>query len=355
MVPRISLRLAALSLGLAAAPVLASTADVPRTPSGRPDLSGTYDIANLTPFERDPKYGDRLVMTDEEARAIEAQIAGFMALANRQSDPDREAPPVGGDGSAGASGKVGGYNAFWIDAGERTLPIDGQYRTSILSDPRDGRLPALTPEGKARRDAINPYVAENTGDAWWLETGDDPFDGPESLTTVDRCLYVGVATVPARSVPYNNLKTILQTDDQVVILVEWMHWARVIRLDSEHGPPDVLSMSGDSIGRWEGDTLVVETSNFLRETAFVRGSTTRSLRLVERFTRLDADTLQYEFTVEDPSVWTRPWTVQFEMANNNETLYEYACHEGNYGLRGIMAGHRKEEEEKASVAAAPQR
>ena len=339
MSPR-SFFLAALGLTLAAAPVLASSADVPRTPSGKPDLSGTYDIANLTPFERDAKYGDRLELTAEEAAAMEKMTAGVMALANRNSDPDREAPPAGGDGSAGASGKVGGYNAFWIDMGDRTLPVDGKYRTSILTDPPNGRLPELTPEGKARRDAINPYVQPNTGDAWWLENGDDPFDGPESLTTVDRCLYVGVATVPARSVPYNNLKTIIQTDDTVAIVVEWMHWTRVIRLNSQHGPADLPSMGGDSIGWWEGDTLVVETTNFLERPGVPRPG----LKVIERFTRKDRDTLNYQFTVHDPE-YTAPFSGEMPWPRTDDRLFEYACHEGNYAMGNILRGARLLEKE----------
>ena len=224
------------------------------------------------------------------------------------------------------------------------MPASGRCRCSVLpvdrQRPLAGRLPALTPEGKARRDAINPYVAENTGDAWWLETGDDPFDGPESLTTVDRCLYVGVATVPARSVPYNNLKTILQTDDHVVILVEWMHWARVIRLDSEHAPPDLLSMSGDSIGRWEGDTLVVETTNFLERPGVPR----TGLRIVERFTRRDRDTLLYQFTVHDPE-YVAPFSGEMPWPRTDGRLFEYACHEGNYAMGNILRGARLLEQE----------
>jgi hypothetical protein len=340
MTPRVTICQAALGLCLVGAPSFAAGSDVPRTPSGKPDLSGTYDIANLTPFERDPKYGDQLVLSDEEAKAVEARMAGFVALSNRESDPDREAPPAGGDGSEGAAGKVGGYNYFWIDAGERTLPIDGEYRTSILTDPPNGRLPALTPEGKARRDAINPYVQPNTGDAWWLENGDDPFDGPESLTTVDRCLYVGVATVPARSVPYNNLKTIVQTEDTVAIVVEWMHWTRVIRLDSQHGPADLPSMGGDSIGWWEGDTLVVETTNFLERPGVPRPG----LRVIERFTRFDRDTLLYQFTVHDPE-HTAPYSGEMPWPRTDDRLFEYACHEGNYAMGNILRGARLLEKE----------
>ena len=184
-------------IGVAAA----EDGDIARTPSGKPDLSGTYDIANLTPWERDAKYGNQRIMPPEDAEAIARNIAGFTDALSRDSDPNREAPPAGGDGSAGPSGKVGGYNFFWIDMGTQIYPIDGEYRTSVLYDPPNGRLPPLSVAGKKRRAEHHPYSYVNTGDAWWLETGDDPYDGPESLSASDRCLYVGVATVPARSVP----------------------------------------------------------------------------------------------------------------------------------------------------------
>ena len=206
-------------------------------------------------------------------------MAAADAAANATSDPGREAPPPGGDGSAGAAGAVGGYNFFWLDFGNQAYPIDGQYRTSVLTDPPNGRMPELTEAGKARRATVNPYLYRNTGDAWWIEAGDDPYDGPETLTPGDRCIYTSVATTPVRSLPYNNLKTITQTQDHVVILVEWMHWAKVVRLDAEHAPPEYRSMGGDSIGWWEGDTLVVETTNFLDSQSDPRDG----LKVIERF------------------------------------------------------------------------
>jgi hypothetical protein len=327
-----------LSFVLLAAVAVAEDGDIPRTRSGKPDLSGTYDIANLTPFERDPKYDDQKVMPPEDAEAIAQRMAGFSDLLAKNSDPNRAAPPAGGDGSAGPSGKVGGYNFFWIDMGTQLYPIDGEYRTSVLYDPPNGRLPPLSEAGKLRRKDHNPYSIENTGDADWLESGADPYDGPESLSGSDRCLYVGVATVPAISVPYNNLKKIVQTDTHVAILVEWMHWARVIRLDSEHLPGEVRSLSGDSIGRWEGDTLVVDTTNF-HPLAGMRGGS-EQMHVVERFSRLDDGNLLYTFTVEDPTVWTAPWTGEYVWRTSDEQVYEYACHEGNYAMEGILRGAR---------------
>jgi hypothetical protein len=323
----------------ATAPTAASD-DIPRTASGRPDLSGTYDIASLTAFERDPRYGDRLFLTAAEAAEIERTAAMGMAFANRASDPEREAPPSGGDGSAGAAGKVGGYNAFWIDPGTRTLPLDGQFRTSVLVDPPDGRLPEVSEAGHARRASLHPYFYENTADAWWLETGDDPYDGPESLSLLDRCLYVGVATVPARSVLYNNLKTVVQTDDYLMILVEWMHWARIIPIQGEHRPAELPSLDGDAIAWWEGDTLVVESVNFLD----IPGVRREGLRVVERFSRQDKDTLRYQFTVHDPD-YVAPYSGELPWPSTGDRLYEFACHEGNYAMGNILRGARLLEKE----------
>ena len=333
---------------LAAAAIAAEDTSIPRTKSGKPDLSGTYDIANLTPFEREAKYGDQKVMPKEEADAIAKRMAGFRDMANRDSKGDRGAPPKGGDGSGGPSGKVGGYNFFWIDMGEQIYPIDGQYRTSVIYDPKNGRLPELSAAGKERRKDHNPYSIENTGEADWLESGHDPYDGPESLSTADRCLYVGVATVPAMSVPYNNLKRIVQTDDYVMINVEWMHWTRVIRMDDEHLPADIQSLSGDSIGRWDGDTLVVDTTNF-RD---MPGPQREKLHVVERFTP-KPDGLLYQFTVED-SDYVAPYSGEFFWPKTPHRLYEYACHEGNYALGNILRGARlleKETKEKKAGAA----
>jgi hypothetical protein len=304
---------------------------VTRTSSGRPDLSGTYDIASLTPMQRDPKYGDRVFLTAEEAAEIENNAAARMALANRDSDPNREAPPAAGDGSGGAAGGVGGYNAF---------AIDGKYLTSILVDPEDGRLPPLTEAGKRRREAFNPYFYENNTDVWWLDREKGPYDGPESVSLLDRCLYTGVASVPAQPVLYNNLKTIVQTDTHVVILVEWMHWARIIRLDAEHHPPEIRSLGGDSIGRWEGETLVVDTTNFLATPTMPR----EGLHVVERFTRLDQSTVLYQFTVNDPD-YAAPYGGEFPWHQTTDKLYEYACHEGNYALGNILRGARLMEKE----------
>ena len=327
-------------LVLISLPTAAADKDIPRTASGRPDLSGNFDIAGLTPMERDPKYGEQLFMTPEEAMEIERMAAAGMAAADAASDPDRGAPPSGGDGSPGAAGAVGGYNAFWVDPGTKTYAIDGKFRTSILTDPPDGRLPAVSEAGTKRRSLLHPYAYENTGDAWWLASGDDPYDGPESLSLLDRCLYLGAASLPARPVLYNNLKTIVQTDDHILINIEWMHWARVVRMNAEHLPEHIRSLGGDSVGHWDGDTLVVDTANFLADTNKPR----KGLHIVERFSRLDKDTVLYQFTVNDPD-YEAPYSGEFPWHQTSDKNFEYACHEGNYALGNILRGARLLERE----------
>jgi hypothetical protein len=344
--------IALLSFVLLAGAAVAEDDAIPRRPDGKPDLSGTYDIANLTPYERDTKYGDQKVMPPADAAAIEKRMAGLRDALNRDSKPDRDAPPAGGDGSGGPSGKVGGYNFFWIDMGTQIYPIDGKYRTSVLYDPPNGRMPPLSEAGKLRRKDHNPYSIENTGDADWLESGADPYDGPESLSGSDRCLYVSVATVPAISVPYNNLKKIVQTDTHVAILVEWMHWARTIRLNSEHLPADARSLDGDSIGWWEGDTLVVDTTNFID----LPGPARETYHVVERFTPKGSGALLYSFTVND-SDYTAPYSGEYLWPKTPHRVYEYACHEGNYAMGNILRGARLLErealEKKKTGKAAP--
>ncbi len=315
------------------AATLASAESFPRTPSGKPDFSGNYDIASLTPFERDPNLGDQLVITIEEARQIERGADELTAARDASIDPDRSAPAVGGN--------VGFYNFFWFDAGMRRFQIDGEYRTSILTDPPNGRMPPVSEAGKARRAAVErPRDYKNTGTAWWLEEGGDPYDNPESLQLIDRCIYGGIATVPIRPVVYNNLKTIVQTDSHVVIHIEWMHWPRIVRLDSEHAPPDVRSLAGDSIGWWEGDTLVVETTNFLAVPNVPR----EGLKVVERFSPIDDGSILYQFAVDDPD-YEAPYGGEFPWPKTTAYNYEYACHEGNYAMGNILRGARLLEEE----------
>lgn len=317
----------------------------------RPDLSGTYDLATLTPLTRPAKYGTRLALTAEEAKAIERQEAAIVAATNRKSDPNRAAPPAGGDGSAGPAGNVGGYNSFWVDRGSGAFQIDGKFRTSIVTSPENGQLPPMTPEAikKARERA--KYNRANDGVAFWVKEGMNPgpYDDPELRPLAERCLLAfGVSSGPPMlPVMYNNLKRIVQTNDTVMILNEMVHDARIIRINGKHEPPEIRRWMGDSIGKWEGATLVVDTTNF-NDTPALNGAT-RDLHVIERFSRIDAKTLRYQFTVEDPNVWTKPWSGEILWPATDQRVFEYACHEGNYSFEGILKGARileKEAEKK---------
>jgi hypothetical protein len=324
--------------------------DVPRTASGRPDLSGTYDVATLTPLVRPRELGDNLFLTKEQALEIAERERALQERGNLASDPNRAAPAEGGAAPVGfddgeretfGAGNVGGYNSFWIDRGSEAFSIDGVYRTSIITEPKNGQYPPLTPEGQQRAMARRAGFRPNDGTAYWLDQeGPGPYDNMEQRPLAERCLlgFGSTQGPPMMPVLYNNLKRIVQTEDTLMILVEMNHDARVIRLDAEHDPPEVRKWLGDSVGRWEGDTLVVDTTNFRDQTGL--GGGTRDLHVVERFTRLDAGRLHYEFTVEDPSTWSAPWKGDYVWPASEERVWEYACHEGNYALGNIMRGAR---------------
>ncbi len=327
----------------------ATTGEAQKQKASVPDLSGTYDIATLTPLERPQMYGDKLFLSHEEAEKIAAADAAGKAARNQASDPNREAPPEGGDGSSGAAGNVGGYNTFWIDNGDSVVEVDGKFRTSIIVDPANGRMPPMTPAARqARMAAFANFRRSNSGEAWWLEVGDGsgPYDDMETRGMGERCLlgFGSTGGPPMMPVLYNNLKRIVQTEDYVMIQVEMVHDARIIRLNSEHLPSHMKRWLGDSIGWWEGETLVVDTRNFHPDAGF-RGSS-ENLHVIERFTRLDDETLLYDFTVEDPSVWTAPWSGEYTWPATTDKVFEYACHEGNYALGNIMRGARLLEAEK---------
>jgi hypothetical protein len=333
------IRLLTVAIGLAA---VLSGWQIPRTPDGRPDLSGIYDIATLTPLQRPEHLGDRLSLTDAEAKALAKMEAARMAQTNRASDPNRSAPPAGGDGSEGAAGNVGGYNTLWVDRGTGAFQIDGQWRTSIITDPVNGRFPPMTPEARKIAAARAKLARPNTGEAFWVKEGINPgpYDDPELRPLGERCLlgFGSTGGPPMLPVLYNNLKQIVQTKDHVMILNEMVHDARIIRMNSEHEPADVRRWLGDSIGRWEGDTLVVDTTNFTDQPAL--SGATRRLHVVERFRRIDEKTLLYKFTVEDPAVWTKPWSGEYVWPATEDRIYEYACHEGNYSFENILRGAR---------------
>jgi hypothetical protein len=326
-----------------------------KTPWGHPDLQGLWNVATMTPLERPDDAKGRLILTEAEVRKLEGASAARRENRARPSDGNRQAPPVGGDGSTGAAGNVGGYNNFWVDPGDTYNKVDGQFRTSIIVDPPDGRIPQTLPEAVKRNQAR--LRATPTSDAPEnVETrAPGAYDNPEQRPLGERCImgFGSVSGPPMLSVLYNNFKQIVQTPTHVMILVEMVHDARIIPFKTTHAPDSIRKWMGDSIARWEGDTLVVETTNFTDKTRF-RGASEK-LKVTERFNRAGDGTLLYRFTVEDPSTWARPWTGEYSWAaaKPDDHLYEYACHEGNYSFEGIMKGERLLDEERAATQSRP--
>lgn len=296
---------------------------VPRTPDGRPDLQGIWTNATLTPLERPRALADRAFLTEPEAAALEAQAAGRRATAD----------DAGARQQALARGDIGSYNQFWNDSGSTILPT---RQTSLVVDPPDGRVP-VRPDAEARRDLALRRSTEH----------------PEFMSLWDRCISRGV---PGWIIPagYNNAYQIVQTPGYVVIHAEMIHDARIIPLDGRAPLPSRLRLlEGDSRGRWEGDTLVVETTNFTNRNWIATSAASgrikgipqsTGLAIVERFTRSGPDRIDYEARIEDPAVFTRPWTLAFPLTRDDEyRLYEYACHEGNRAVEGVLRGARYQE------------
>jgi hypothetical protein len=326
-----------------------------RTPWGHPDLQGLWNVATMTPLERPDDAKGRLTLTEAEVRKLESANAARRAQRARPSNPLREAPPVGGDGSTGAAGNVGGYNNFWVDPGDTYNKVDGQYRTSIIVDPPDGRIPPTLPEALKRNAARLRAIPTSDAPENVETRAPGAYDNPEQRPLGERCIlgFGSTSGPPMLSVLYNNFKQIVQTPTHVVILVEMVHDARIIPFATTHAPEGMRKWMGDSIARWEGETLVVETTNFSDKTRF-RGSSDK-LKVIERFNRVDDRTLLYRFTVEDPTTWPRPWTGEYSwaMAEPDDHLYEYACHEGNYAFEGIMKGERLLDAERAATQSRP--
>jgi hypothetical protein len=291
-------------------------ASIPRAPDGHPDLQGTWDFRTITPMERPTDLAGKEVLSDQEAAEYETK--------NQRNQDDRTATPRGvSNGSATNADVERAYNDFWWDFGKK---IVSTKRTSLVIDPPDGRIPALTPAAKERAAAAR---AARERSAF----------GPEDRGVSERCILGFNAGPPMVPSAYNNNVQIVQTRTYVALLNEMVHNSRIIPLDGRpHLPSSVGQWSGDSRGRWEGDTFVVDTTNFHGETAFANSSAT--LHLTERFKRVDMDTLLYEFTVNDPDTWTRPWTAQVPMTRAEGSIYEYACHEGNYGMMNLLKAAR---------------
>jgi len=298
-------------------PASKNSAALSRTPWGDPDIQGVWSNTTTTPLERLPEAADKQVLTDAERAELAQKVA-------ERLDADRSRRP----------GVVGAYNEFWYERG--TL----SNRTSLIIDPPEGKIPPFTPQGQKRWDAVQAVRSKGLADSW-LDRG-----------AYDRCITRGM---PGTMLPgfYNHNYHILQAPGYVAVVVEMIHDARIIPLDGRpHLNESVRQWLGDSRGRWEGNTLVVETTN-LNDKVFERGAGTGfggNVRLTERFTRIDADTIDYQFTVDDPTTFTKPWTVATPMTKIEGPIFEYACHEGNHAMPGILAGGRADEKAAADKA-----
>ena len=300
--------------GLLLAPfALAQEASIPRTEHGHPDFQGTYTFRTITPLQRPVELADKEVLTPEEAQEWEA-------YENRRQNRDLIIDSVGG---AGYPPGVISYNEFWYERGSETV---ASRRTSLIYEPPNGRLPPYNEAGRQRRAEYQQMVFESAG--------------PEGRTTVDRCITGFVGGPPMIPGSYNNNMQIVQTADHVMILNEMVHSARIIRLDDEHHRKQ-LKWEGDSVAHWEGDTLVIETRNFYHDYN-LRGMSDQAV-IEERISWLDENTLEYDFTVTDPLSWDQPWSARLPLRRSADPVYEYACHEGNHGQLGILAGWRRYE------------
>ena len=290
----------------------AGTWTVPRTSSGQPDLQGVWDFATITPLERPAEFAGKELLTAEESATYEAER---FVLVDHDTDVGAESVCEG----------TGNYNEFWYDRGYGDRV--GIRRTSLIVDPPDGRIPPRTEEAQWRPGAQS---AGRSADSW------------TDRSLGERCMLGFNQGPPMMPSAYNNYVQLIQGPDQVVIYNEMVHDARIVPMNgSAHLSDSIRQWTGDSRGRWDGDTLVVETTNFIDMTSF--SGWTDQLRLTERFTRVDADTLHYEFTIDDPSTFVQPWTALVPMTRSDGVIYEYACHERNYGMEGILAGARAEE------------
>ena len=311
---------------LIAGPVAAQTGA--RTAWGDPDLQGIWDFRTITPLERSEELGDQAFLSEEEVANFEQEVVDRNEeLAGRAARRTAATESV----DRGEEGAPGFYNNFWLDRGTNAVST---RRTSLVVEPEDGRIPAMTDRAQRMANRRRAYRQENPANSWL------------DRSAYDRCILGFNAGPPITPGGYNQNMQLLQTPDHVVLITEMVHTHRVVPLD---GRPylghDVRQWSGDSRGYWEGDTLVVETRNFKGERGW-RGAS-ENMTLVERFTRVDTGTLEYRFTVTDPATWTSPWTASIPMRLNDQPMYEYACHEGNYSMPGILGGARMDEQKAA--------
>jgi hypothetical protein len=305
----------------------------PRTPDGQPDLQGVWTNATVTPFQRPAELGTKQFFTAEEAAAYAKQRV-------QQGNADLIEGPRGASDLARRA-----YNNFWVDRGTNVYKT---MRTSIVIDPPDGRIPPLTPAAKAKYDAFHAHLAQH------------PSDGPQDRLLTERCVLFGASGPPMLPEPYNNNYEIVQSRGFVTIAAEMNHETRTIPLDgSPHLPPQIRQWTGDSRGHWDGDTLIVDSTNFKGSNqsrfgvSYLDGMSDENLHVVERFRRTDPETITYQATVDDPTVYTKPWTVELSMSKRNSRIFEYACHEGNYAMMDILSGARTEEKKSAGSAPKP--
>jgi hypothetical protein len=293
---------------------------LPRTPDGHPDLQGTWTNATLTPMERPAAFAGKATLTDAEAAEYEKTDLEASNIDKKQGSTLLR---LTGDT------ETGGYNNLFIDRGSELARVDGVKRTSLVIDPPDGRVPLVTEEVRQRR---------GRGFA-------NRYDSFADRPLAERCI-VGFGSTsgpPMLPALYNSNYQIVQTRDTVMILVEMVHDVRVIRINGTHKPSNIRQWLGDSIGHWEGDTLVVDTTNFTNQTRF-RGSS-ENLHVIERFQRVDANTILYRVTIDDPATFTKQWTMEYPFVATAGPVFEYACHEGNYAMPDILGGARKQEAE----------
>lgn len=307
---------------------LAQEYETPRTSWGVPDLQGFWRHNTVMPFQRSRELGTQQAYTEEQAVALERRAQAAVERDNEPLDPNRPAP------KAEALPPVGNYDLFWTDRGMFLPTIDGEFRTSAIIDPPDGRIPP-------RVEGFNERVQQ-------LRAGQpDRNAGPEGRGLGERCLVsFGYSSGPVMSpVMYNSHMQIVQSPGYVTIVVEMVHDARIIRIADEHSAAASVQQKwmGDSIGRWDGDTLIVET-RYYNSWQDYRGAPTENLTVIERFRRESDNKIIYGFTVDDPTVYTAQFSGEYPLTGMDEPIYEYACHEGNYGLPGILAGARRLEQ-----------
>jgi hypothetical protein len=296
---------------------------IPRTKDGHPEIQGIWTNATITPMERPAKFAGKPTISDAEATAYEKSDAEELQKQDGQSD----GPLIAAAGSSG----TGGYNVLFVDRGSELARVDGVKRTSLVIDPPDGRVPPMT---EAARQRISGMMRSF-----------NRYDSVKDRPLSERCIigFGSTSGPPMLPVLYNNTYEIVQTPDAVMILVEMVHDVRVVRMNGTHKPANVHQYLGDSIGHWDGDTLVVDTTNFNDQTRF-RG-TGENLHVIERFQRVDANTMLYRATIDDPTTFTKNWTLEYPFNATPGPVYEYACHEGNYAMPDILGGARKMEGE----------